>query len=47
MMFYLLQAENKALLLLREKSDVQSQLEENEEDLADVMRKFKVVVQQV
>lgn len=32
---------------MREKAELQSQVEENEEDLNDVMRKYKAVVQQV
>ena len=32
--------------LMRERSDIQSQLEENEEDLADIMKKYKAVVNQ-
>jgi hypothetical protein len=32
--------------LLREKTELQSQLDENEEDYNDVMRKYKAVVQQ-
>ncbi|KAL4224255.1 TRAFAC class myosin-kinesin ATPase superfamily [Mactra antiquata] len=38
--------ENRNMTLLRDKSDIQSQLEENEEDLADIMKKYKAVVQQ-
>lgn len=34
------------MALLREKTEIQSQLEENEEDLADIMKKYKAVVQQ-
>jgi len=34
------------MALLREKTEVQSQLEENEEDMADVMKKYKALVQQ-
>jgi len=33
--------------LLREKAELQSRAEETEEDLSDVMRKYKAVVQQV
>ena len=40
------QSENKSMALLREKTEVQSQLEENEEDMADVMKKYKALVQQ-
>lgn len=32
--------------MLREKTELQSQLDENEEDYNDVMRKYKAVVQQ-
>ncbi|CAH0548527.1 unnamed protein product [Brassicogethes aeneus] len=39
-------AEDKANALNREKSDLQSQLEENEEELAEVMKKYKSAVQQ-
>ena len=42
-----LQAENKSLSLLREKAELQSRAEETEDDLSDVMRKYKAVVQQV
>lgn len=31
---------------MRDKSEIQSHLEENEEDLADIMKKYKAVVQQ-
>jgi myosin-18 len=34
------------MTLLREKTEIQSQLEENEEDMADIMKKYKAVVQQ-
>lgn len=40
------QVENKSITLLREKTEIQSQLEENEEDMADIMKKYKAVVQQ-
>lgn len=40
-------AEDRANLLLREKGDLQSQLEENEEELAEVLKKFKGTVQQM
>lgn len=40
-------AEDKANALLREKSDIQTQLEENEEELAEVLKKYKAAVQQV
>ena len=41
------QVENKNMMLLREKADMQSQLEENEEDMSELMKKFKAAVQQV
>lgn len=44
--FKLIQSENKAMALLREKTELQSQLDENEEDYNDVMKKYKAVVQQ-
>lgn len=34
------------MALLREKTELQSQLDENEEDYNDVMKKYKAVVQQ-
>lgn len=34
------------MIVLREKTDIQSQLEENEEDMVDIMKKYKAVVQQ-
>ena len=34
------------MALLREKTELQSQLDENEEDYNDVMRKYRAVVQQ-
>ncbi|CAG9854343.1 unnamed protein product [Phyllotreta striolata] len=40
-------AEERANFLLREKSDLQTQLEENEEELAEVLKKFKGTVQQM
>ncbi|KAK3084703.1 hypothetical protein FSP39_017720 [Pinctada imbricata] len=40
------ESDNKAMSLLREKTDIQNQLEENEEDLNETMRKYKAVVQQ-
>lgn len=41
------EAEERANSLLREKSDLQTQLEENEEELAEVLKKFKGTVQQM
>lgn len=41
------EAEARANSLLREKSDLQTQLEENEEELAEVLKKFKGTVQQM
>lgn len=35
------------MTLLREKADVQTQLEENEDDMAEVMKKYKAAVQKV
>lgn len=40
-------AEDRANALLREKTDLQSQLEENEEELAEVLKKYKAAVQQM
>ncbi|XP_023022663.2 myosin heavy chain-like isoform X5 [Leptinotarsa decemlineata] len=40
-------SEERANALLREKSDLQLQLEENEEELAEVLKKFKGTVQQM
>ncbi|XP_067682622.1 unconventional myosin-XVIIIa-like isoform X2 [Haliotis asinina] len=40
------EAEDRCMSLLREKSDLQNKLEENEEDMAEVMKKYKAVVQQ-
>lgn len=40
-------AEDKANTLMREKGDLQTQLEENEEELAEVLKKFKGTVQQM
>lgn len=40
-------AEDRANGLLREKGDLQTQLEENEEELAEVLKKFKGTVQQM
>ena len=41
------QVENKNMTLLREKAELQSQLEENEEDMSELMKKYKAAVQQV
>ena len=41
-----LQAENKYMTAMREKADIQNQLEENEEDQSELMKKYKAVVQQ-
>lgn len=41
------EAEERANMLLREKGDLQTQLEENEEELAEVLKKFKGTVQQM
>ncbi|KAJ8917234.1 hypothetical protein NQ315_002251 [Exocentrus adspersus] len=41
------EAEERVNALLREKTDLQSQLEENEEELAEVLKKFKGTVQQM
>lgn len=40
-------AEERANALSREKGDLQTQLEENEEELAEVLKKFKGTVQQM
>ncbi|KAF7266676.1 hypothetical protein GWI33_020008 [Rhynchophorus ferrugineus] len=40
-------AEDRANAMLREKSDLQTQLEENEEELAEVLKKYKAAVQQM
>ncbi|CAG9818729.1 unnamed protein product, partial [Phaedon cochleariae] len=40
-------SEERANCLLREKGELQSQLEENEEELAEVLKKFKGTVQQM
>lgn len=40
-------AEERANSLLREKGDLQTQLEENEEELSEVLKKFKGTVQQM
>lgn len=40
-------AEQKVTALSREKSDLQNQLEENEEELAEVLKKYKAAVQQM
>ncbi|XP_044261055.1 unconventional myosin-XVIIIa isoform X5 [Tribolium madens] len=41
------EAEQKVVVLTREKSDLQSQIEENEEELAEVLKKYKAAVQQM
>nr|CAH7741229.1 unnamed protein product [Callosobruchus chinensis] len=41
------EAEERVNLLQREKADLQTQLEENEEELAEVLKKFKGTVQQM
>lgn len=41
------QAEDRCQSLGREKNDLQSRLEENEEELAELMKKYKAAVQQV
>lgn len=41
------EAEDRANGLLREKSDLQTQVEENEEELAEVLKKYKSTVQQM
>ena len=35
------------MALMREKADMQTQLEENEEDMSELMKKYKAAVQQV
>lgn len=40
-------AEQKVTVLSREKTDLQNQLEENEEELAEVLKKYKAAVQQM
>ena len=35
------------MTLMREKAELQSQLEENEEDMSELMKKYKAAVQQV
>ncbi|KAK3784770.1 hypothetical protein RRG08_020311, partial [Elysia crispata] len=40
-------AESRSMQVLREKTDIQTRLEEVEEDLNDVMKKYKAAVQQV
>ncbi|XP_046371611.2 unconventional myosin-XVIIIa-like isoform X3 [Haliotis rufescens] len=40
------EAEDRCMSLLREKSDLQNKLEENEEDLTEIMKKYKAAVQQ-
>ncbi|XP_025090259.1 unconventional myosin-XVIIIa-like isoform X3 [Pomacea canaliculata] len=39
------EVEARNMTLLREKADVQTQLEENEDDMAEVMKKYKAAVQ--
>ncbi|XP_064613479.1 LOW QUALITY PROTEIN: unconventional myosin-XVIIIa-like [Liolophura sinensis] len=40
------EVENRCIMLLRDKSDLESKMEENEEDTAEIMKKYKAVVQQ-
>jgi myosin-18 len=40
-------AEQKVTVLSREKTNLQNQLEENEEELAEVLKKYKAAVQQM
>lgn len=40
-------AEQKVTVLSREKTDLQNQLEENEEELAEVLKRYKAAVQQM
>lgn len=40
-------AEERANFINREKSNLQTQLEENEEELAEVLKKYKATVQQM
>ncbi|XP_066148738.1 unconventional myosin-XVIIIa isoform X6 [Euwallacea fornicatus] len=40
-------AEDRANVMLREKTDLQTQVEENEEELAEVLKKYKAAVQQM
>ncbi|CAG9770133.1 unnamed protein product [Ceutorhynchus assimilis] len=40
-------SEDRANAMQREKSDIQTQLEENEEELAEVLKKYKAAVQQM
>lgn len=42
-----MQVESRCLQLSREKSAIQTQLEEAEEEMAEVMKKYKAVVAQV
>lgn len=42
-----MQAESRCLQLSREKSAIQTQLEEAEEEMAEVMKKYKAAVNQV
>ncbi|KAK6192213.1 hypothetical protein SNE40_003722 [Patella caerulea] len=40
------ESENKCMSVLREKADLQNRIEENEEDMAEIMKKYKAAVQQ-
>ena len=42
----MLQAEERCLALTREKNDLQTALDENEEDMAEIMKKYKALIQQ-
>lgn len=41
------EADDRINSMARERSDLQAQLEENEEELAEVMKKYKAAVQQM
>ena len=41
------EAEEKANLASREKSNLQAQVEENEEEMAEVLKKYKATIQQM
>jgi len=41
------QADEKCSLLSREKNELQGRMEENDEEVDELMRKFKAAVQQV
>lgn len=41
------QTEDRCMSLAREKNELQSQVEENEEDMAELLKKYKAAVQQV